>query len=196
MLKRSVIIILIILIFDQLLKFYIKTNFELGHSVPLLGQYFKLFFIENPGMAFGFHFGGKAGKIILTMVRILAAVLIAFILVKSVKKQESKIFIYSLCLILAGALGNIIDSIFYGLIFSESNYFTVAEFLPEKGGYAGFLQGSVVDMLHINLFWPGFLPWIGGKEVFPPIFNIADSSITIGVFMLIIFYNKIFRKKK
>lgn len=201
MLKRSLLLVGIILLLDQILKIYIKTNFTLGQEVYLLGEYFRLHFIENNGMAFGMQFGGTAGKIILSVIRIIAVSVIFYILLKAIRKQEKKILIFSLSLILAGAAGNIIDSAFYGLIFSESDFLAVASAFPEGGGYAGFLQGKVVDMFYaplIHTTWPSWVPFFGGSEFmfFRPIFNIADSSITTGVLMLLIFYNKIFSGHK
>ncbi len=201
MLKRSILLVILILLLDQLLKIYIKTHFSIGQEVQLLGSYFRLHFIENNGMAFGMQFGGTAGKIILSCIRLIAVIIIWYILLKAIRKNERKVLIYSLCFILAGAMGNIIDSAFYGLIFSESDFLIVAQAFPEGGGYAGFLQGKVVDMFYapfINATWPQWMPFLGGNEFifFRPIFNIADSSITIGVLILLIFYNSIFSKHK
>lgn len=201
MLKRAFLLAGIIIILDQILKIYIKTNFYIGEEVFLLGKYFRLHFIENNGMAFGMQFGGNAGKILLSIIRIIAVGVIAYFLVKAVRKNEKKILIYSLSFILAGAMGNIIDSAFYGLIFSESDVFVVARAFPEGGGYAGFLQGKVVDMFYapiIHTKWPNWVPIFGGSDFifFRPIFNIADSSITTGVILILLFYNKIFPKHK
>jgi len=201
MLKRSLLLVGIILILDQLLKVYIKTHFSLGEEVLLIGRYFRLHFIENNGMAFGMQFGGNIGKIILSVIRIIAVGVIFYILLKSIRKQEKKILIFSLSLVLAGAMGNIIDSVFYGLIFSESDFLVVAKAFPEGGGYAGLLQGKVVDMFYapvINTTWPTWMPFFGGSDLlfFRPIFNLADSSITIGVLLLLLFYNRIFNKPK
>lgn len=152
-------------------------------------------------MAFGMQFGGSTGKIILSLIRIIAVFIIGYILFNAIRKNEKKVLIYSLCFILAGAMGNIIDSAFYGLIFSESDFLVVAQAFPEGGGYAGFLHGKVVDMFYapvINTNWPNWVPFLGGKELifFRPIFNLADSSITIGVLILLIFYNRIFSNHK
>jgi len=194
------IIIPLILILDQASKVLVKTNMTLGETIHVIGDWFRISFTENPGMAFGIQIGGEHGKIILSIFRIVAIVAIAWYLHRLIIKNSGKLLIASISLILAGAIGNMIDSAFYGLLFTDSHY-RVAEFLPENGGYAPFLHGNVVDMLHfpiINTTLPDWIPIKGGERFifFKPIFNIADSAITIGAFILIIFQKKIFIKEK
>lgn len=181
-----------IIIVDQLIKLLVKTHMSIGEDIMLIGSWCRLRFIENEGFAFGMAFGGMAGKIFLTLFRIVASGLIIWYLIKLIKKGGARThFIICLTLILAGAIGNLIDSCFYGLIFSKSSPYDVALLFPAEGGYAPFLQGKVVDMFYFPLFkldWPSWIPFIGGKhfEFFSAIFNFADAAITIGVIWLII----------
>jgi signal peptidase II len=185
---------LLVLLIDQYLKIWIKTHLVLGDSIPVLGNWFLLHFTENPGMAFGMKFGGEAGKIILTVFRIILVVVIGIYISRLFKKQAPTGMLVGVTLILAGAVGNIIDSLFYGMIFTDS-YGHVATMFPTEGGYAPFLQGRVVDMFYfpiIETTFPQWFPIWGGEEFifFRPIFNMADSAITIGVLYLLLFqYN-------
>jgi len=194
----SVAIILIVLIIDQVLKIWVKTHMYIGEEINIIGDKILLHFTENPGMAFGMEIGGKWGKLILSIFRILAISGLTYYLVLLIKRKESIIFIACVSLIIAGATGNLIDSAFYGMIFGESSYGQVAQIFPEGGGYASFLHGNVVDMFYcpvINTTLPESFPIWGGEHVifFRPVFNVADSAITVSVFLMIIFYKKIFR---
>ncbi|MDC0230705.1 lipoprotein signal peptidase [Aureispira] len=192
-------LIFLILLFDQVLKIWVKLNMPLGDSFKILGlNWFQIHFTENPGMAFGIEFGGNYGKLALSLFRIIVVIFIAYFLQKLIKKDASFLLLACISLIFAGAIGNIIDSIFYGVIFSDSGSFhapELATFMPPEGGYAPVLHGKVVDMLYFPMiegFWPKWMPFVGGKffMFFQPIFNIADSSISIGVTMAIIFYKR------
>jgi signal peptidase II len=196
--SRSRVALLIIggiLIIDQLLKIYIKTNLMEGEDIHVFGNWFILHFTENKGMAFGLEFGGKTGKLILSLFRIAAIGAIGWYLSQLIKQKAAKGLIISISLILAGAIGNILDSAFYGMLFSHSHN-QVAEFLPEGGGYASFLHGKVVDMLYFPII-KGYLPeFLGGKYFifFRPVFNIADTAITTGVLMVLVFQKRYFNK--
>lgn len=188
-----------ILILDQWLKIYIKTSYAIGGGFDILGaSWAKIHFVENEGMAFGLSFGGETGKYILSIFRIIMVVFLIYFLRMLMKTNESFGLQLSFSFIIAGAVGNIIDSMFYGLVFSESCYHCgVAEFLPEAGGYAGFLQGSVVDMFYfpmIDTSLPSWIPVFGGDRFafFKPVFNIADSAISVGVALILIFYRSYF----
>jgi signal peptidase II len=195
--SKSLITIFTILIIDQILKIWIKTTMSLGDEIVIFKNWFILHFVENNGMAFGFEFAGENGKVFLSIFRILAVIAIGWYLSKLYKTKEIPFgFIASISLILSGALGNIIDSLFYGIIFNHS-YGQVATFLPEGGGYSSFLHGKVVDMFYFPLFggtYPNWIPFIGGNDFlfFRPVFNIADSSISIGIFSILLFYRKYF----
>lgn len=181
-----------ILLVDQVVKILVKTNMHIGEDIPLIGSWCRLHFIENEGFAFGMAFGGEVGKILLTLFRIVASGLIVWFILMHIRKGAHKSLIYSLTLILAGAVGNLIDCCFYGLIFNES-YYNVATLFPPEGGYAPFLQGKVVDMFYFPLFefdWPQWMPFVGGQhfEFFSAIFNVADAAITIGVIWLLVYF--------
>ena len=179
-----------LLVVDQVVKVLVKTNMQIGEDIPLIGEWCRLHFIENEGFAFGMSMGGATGKVVLTLVRLVASAVIAWLLVRMVKGGTRSSLVVSLALIFAGAVGNLVDSCFYGLIFNES-YYSVATLFPADGGYAPLLQGKVVDMFYFPLFefdWPTWVPLVGGNhfEFFNAIFNVADSAITVGIVWLMI----------
>lgn len=206
-------IVLLIIVADQALKIWVKTHMPLSNQwdpyhapvspydkgIHVLGDKFQIFFVENEGMAWGKSFGGYWGKTALTLFRLFAVVFGIFYIRSIVKKKYHKGFIICAALIFAGALGNLLDSMFYGLMFEESTIYHVARIFPVHG-YAGFLHGRVVDMLYFPLVkahYPQWVPFIGGDdfEFFSPVFNIADASISIGVIAILLFQKKFFKKE-
>jgi signal peptidase II len=199
--RTVAVVILAIIIADQGLKYWVKTHMMYQEQIPLLGSWFRLFFIENEGMAWGWKFGGEWGKMALTLFRLVAVVFGVFYIRTIVRKQFHPGFIICVGMIFAGALGNLIDSLFYGMVFSNSDIGTpLAHLFPKEGGYAGFLHGRVVDMLYAPIIEDKMLPsWIpiwGGERFtfFSPIFNIADASISTGVIAILVFQKKFFKK--
>jgi len=191
------------LLADQVLKFWVKTTMCLGEEIHISGNWFILHFTENNGMAFGLQFAGESGKLFLSIFRIIAIGAIAWYLTRIIKQKVHPGLIISVSLIFAGAFGNIIDSAFYGMIFNESSHLyhsnncSPAVFNPEGGGYGSFLHGKVVDMLYFPILSGNYPDWImGGRRFtfFAPVFNIADSAITVGVFILILFQKRFFNK--
>ena len=193
-LTKSFLLIFTVLVIDQISKVYVKTHMYIGERITVFSDWAYIHFTENNGMAFGIEFGGEAGKVFLSSFRIVAVILLTWYLVKLYKKGTPISIMISLSLIIAGAVGNIIDSLFYGIIFNDS-YGQVATFMPEAGGYSSFLHGRVVDMLSFPLvegYLPDWIPIVGGtyQTFFSPIFNVSDSSITIGVFIILIFQKR------
>jgi signal peptidase II len=196
----AILVVLLILILDQTLKIWIKTHFVMGEQFSVFGDWFYIHFTENNGMAFGLEFAGKFGKIMLSLLRIIAVIGIGWYIFILCKKNVPIGLIISAAFIWAGAFGNIIDSAFYGLIFDES-YMKVATMFPDGGGYATFLHGKVVDMFYFPIIeghFPSWFPFWSNEPFtfFRPVFNIADSSITIGVILIVLFQRKFFTSEK
>ncbi len=198
LLKISFLIVFAILLIDQALKIWIKSTMMIGEEFPVFGHWFFIHFVENNGMAFGMELAGEFGKLFLSVFRIVAVCGIGYYLYKLTKKDVPVGLVISISMVLAGALGNIIDSAVYGLIFDHSHG-QVASFLPEGGGYASFLHGKVVDMFYFPILrgtYPDWLPFVGGNDFlfFRPVFNFADSAISVGIFILLIFYRNYFKE--
>jgi len=217
--KKPILLITIILFLDQFSKIWLKTHFELGEEVKVLGlDWFRIHFLENYGMAWGTEFGGKNGKLFLTFFRLIAIGGIGYWLYDSVRKNAPKVLTIAIAFIFAGALGNIFDSVLYGVLFGDSHS-QVAKFLPEQGGYGTLFHGKVVDLFYfpflenatlpswipaLNFNWPDWLPFLGGKNFslfadrnftfFQYVFNVADAAITTGVSLLLLFNKKAFPK--
>jgi signal peptidase II len=196
-----ILIVFVILLADQILKIYIKTNMFLYQDIEVAGNWFIIKFIENNGMAFGYDLPGQYGKTILSIFRIAAVIGIGFYLNHLIKIKSPLGLIIALSMIMAGALGNIIDSLFYGMIFTESTPYSKAIMFPPEGGYSSFLHGKVVDMFYFPVIsgtYPSWFPFVGDRpfEFFRPVFNLADSAITTGVFTILIFQKRFFAEEK
>ncbi len=199
--RKSILTVFLVLLIDQALKIWVKTGMFLYQDINVFGQWFIIKFIENNGMAFGFDLPGDYGKVILSIFRIIAVVGIIFYMRYLIREKAPNGLLIAMSFILAGAMGNILDSAFYGLVFNESTPFSKAVLFPESGGYSSFLHGKVVDMFYFPIIqgsWPQWVPFKGGDyfEFFRPVFNIADSAISVGVFSILIFQKKFFTKEE
>ncbi|MBO7492181.1 MAG: lipoprotein signal peptidase [Bacteroidales bacterium] len=188
----SIGVIFALIVIDQIIKILVKTHLCIGETIPVIGNWFNICFVENEGMAFGLSLGQNIGKLLLSLIRVVLIVLLCWYLHKRIKEDKMDgLQLAIFCMVIAGALGNILDSMFYGLIFTESTPLTVAQAF--SGGYAPFLYGKVVDMFYFPLFpIPESFPLWGGSYFFPAIFNFADSCITVGLIMMLIFNKRFF----
>lgn len=193
--RKSILIVLFILILDQTLKILIKTHMTLYQQIPFLGEWGILHFVENNGMAFGMALPGIGGKILLTSFRLVAVTAIGFYIRHLIRLKAHNGLVLSLAMVMAGALGNIIDSLFYGVIFSESTPMLAATLFPEGGGYSSLFRGKVVDMFYFPIIKGNWPEWFRNGEsfiFFRPVFNIADSSITVAVGLILINQKRFF----
>lgn len=193
--KRLLLLGIALVVIDQVIKILVKTNMTMGSAGEIkVFSWFEILFVENPGMAFGMAFGGTLGKILLTLFRIALSVVLIWWIYRLLTRKNpvpKGVFI-GLTLVAAGAVGNLIDCLFYGVLFSESSETAVAVF---GGHYAPLMQGRVVDMFHFPLFhWPDWMPWVGGHEFFEPVFNFADSCVSVGAVYLMFFQWRFFAK--
>jgi len=194
--RKSILIVLLILVADQTLKILVKTNMTLYQQIPIFGNWGILHFVENNGMAFGMALPGSLGKILLTSFRLLAVVAIGFYMRHLIRLKAHTGLVIALSMVMAGALGNIIDSVFYGMIFSSSSPVQAASIFPEGGGYAPLMQGKVVDMFYFPLIKGNYPQWFrdGASFIFfRPVFNIADSSISVAVAIILFNQKRFFR---
>ncbi len=187
----AVLIVLLVLVIDQVIKIWVKTHMTLHEQIEVL-SWFKIVFIANNGMAYGMELGSK---LVLSVFRIVAIAILGWYIVGLIRKQARWGYIICLAMVMAGAAGNIIDSMFYGLMFNASSEYYLSYFVPFGTGYAPFLMGKVVDMFYFPLIvttWPDWMPFVGGNPFvfFSPVFNFADSSISVGVVLLLLFYRK------
>lgn len=197
---RGVILLsVVLLVVDQLSKIWVKTSMCLNESISVFGQWFQIRFIENPGAAYGFELGGDYGKLILTLFRVVAVSFLGYYISRLVKRAAPTGVVVGFTMIMIGALGNVFDSLFYGMIFSESTYFQPAVWTAWGEGYSTFLHGDVVDMLYFPIIriaqMPSWMPFVGGEPYtfFSPIFNIADAYISVALIYLLIFQRKFFK---
>lgn len=203
--RTALITILVTLVIDQWLKLWVKANAAIGDVIFEAGI-LKFQFIENPGMAFGWELGGLWGKLLLSSFRIIAIIGIAFVIRNLVENKAHKGLVFSVALVFAGAVGNLLDSAFYGVMFDKGTTWNqeVGQWVGYAGeaqmnfeGYAGVLRGCVVDMIYFEFYWPDWMPFgLGGSEVFPPIFNIADVAVSTGVITMLVFNRKFFGEGK